>query len=214
LKKEEEMRKTVLPIICLFLLSPLFFGCSATTQTMPLVTITGAPAPELDASQIPKSKQTVLGLYLTSAEAFAKWHMDPKIRILDCRTPEEYVFVGHAPMAVNIPSKFLTYQYNADHKAPVMKDNPDFMTTAAKILKPTDTIFVMCRSGGRSAKSVNILAGAGYTKVYNIIDGFEGDKIKDDGSYFNGKRIRNGWKNSGAPWTYSLDPDLMYLSEN
>ncbi len=28
---------------------------------------------------------------------------------------------------------------------------------------------------------------------------------------FDGKRMKNGWKNSGAPWTYELDPELMYM---
>jgi len=95
-----------------------------------------------------------------------------------------------------------------------MRDNPDFMGEVTAKLKPSDTIYVMCRSGGRSAKTVDILAEAGFTTVYNIVDGFEGDKIKDEGSYFNGKRMRNGWKNSGVPWTYALDPDLIYLPEN
>jgi hypothetical protein len=45
----------------------------------------------------------------------------------------------------------------------------------------------------------------------NIVDGFEGDALKIKGSYNNGRRLINGWKNSGAPWTYELDPDLMYL---
>ena len=69
----------------------------------------------------------------------------------------------------------------------------------------------MCRSGGRSAFAVNMLSKAGFKNVYNIIDGFEGDKVKNPNSYFNGKRLVNGWKNSGAPWTYDLDPKLMYL---
>jgi thioredoxin 1 len=30
---------------------------------------------------------------------------------------------------------------------------------------------------------------------------------------FHGKRMKNGWKNSGLPWTYDLDPKLMYLAE-
>ena len=68
----------------------------------------------------------------------------------------------------------------------------------------------MCRSGVRSAQSVNKLAEAGFKRVYNIIDGFEGDEVKDSQSYFYGKHMRNGWKNSGAPWTYSLDQDLVF----
>jgi hypothetical protein len=68
----------------------------------------------------------------------------------------------------------------------------------------------MCRSGGRSAKAVDALAKAGFTKAHNIIDGFEGDKVEDPESVHHGKRMRNGWKNS-APWTYHLDPKLVWL---
>ncbi len=43
-----------------------------------------------------------------------------------------------------------------------------------------------------------------------IVDGFEGDALKLPESYNNGRRLVNGWKNSGAPWTYRLDPQLTY----
>ncbi|MCG6916746.1 MAG: sulfurtransferase, partial [Deltaproteobacteria bacterium] len=93
---------------------------------------------------------------------------------------------------------------------PVMEPNPDFVSQVKRDYKISDTILVMCRSGGRSAMAVNFLAEAGFKQVYNITDGFEGDAVKDPESYYNGKRVKNGWKNSGAPWTYNLDPKLMY----
>jgi len=49
-----------------------------------------------------------------------------------------------------------------------------------------------------------------FAKEHNIIDGFEGDKGEDLKSINHGKRMRNGWKNS-APWTYKLDPKLVWL---
>ena len=53
---------------------------------------------------LPKVKQTVLGLYVTAKEAYEKWQADPeKVMIIDVRTPEEYLFVGHPTMAWNIP---------------------------------------------------------------------------------------------------------------
>ena len=58
---------------------------------------------------------------------------------------------------------------------------------------------------------MNELAKAGFTNVYTITDGFEGDKLNIQGSYNNGKRIVNTWKNSGASWTYKLDPALIYI---
>jgi hypothetical protein len=59
--------------------------------------------------------------------------------------------------------------------------------------------------------AVNKLAEAGYLYVFNITDGFEGDMVKDETSLYFEKRMQNGWKNCGAPWTYELNPDLMVL---
>jgi len=165
----------------------------------------------LAASDVPEKKQTVLGLYLTAKEAFSKWHVDAdKMVVLDVRTPEEYIFVGHAPMARNIPVRVLNQELTAKNRKPVLEPNPDFVSQVRRDYKVSDTILVMCRSGGRSVMAVNLLAEAGFKNVYNITDGFEGDAVKDPESYYNGKRIKNGWKNSGAPWTYELDPNLMY----
>ncbi len=165
----------------------------------------------LAASDIPKNKQTVLGLYLTAEEAFSKWHVDSeKVVVLDVRTPEEYIFVGHAPMARNIPVRVLNQELTAKQRRPVMEPNPDFVSQVRRDYKASDTILIMCRSGGRSALAVNLLAEAGFQQVYNITDGFEGDAVKDPQSYYNGKRVKNGWRNSGAPWTYKLEPNLMY----
>jgi rhodanese-related sulfurtransferase len=71
----------------------------------------------------------------------------------------------------------------------------------------------MCRSGDRSAMAVNALAKAGFVNVYNIMDGMEGDKVDDPGSAYYGKRMRNGWKNSGSPWTYDVNTELLWLDE-
>ncbi len=94
-----------------------------------------------------------------------------------------------------------------------MKPNPDFVAQVKEVVKPTDILLVMCRSGGRSALAVNQLAETGFRNVYNIIDGMEGDVVDDPGSVFQGKRMKNGWKNSGLPWTYELAPARMRLPE-
>ena len=161
---------------------------------------------------VPKEKQTSLELYLTAQEAYEKWKADPQeVKILDVRTPEEYVFVGHPAMAWNVPSMFQTYEWDASGRKLPMKPNPNFVARAKERFKPSDTLLVVCRSGGRSAKAVDLLAEAGFKQVYNIIDGMEGDVIDDPESVFHGKRMKNGWKNSGLPWTYDLDPEKMML---
>lgn len=159
----------------------------------------------------PKSKQTELGLYATAAEVHAKWVAAPdSVRIVDVRTPGEYVFVGHAPTAVNIPIRFFKEAVDPQTVKPVMPLNERFVEEVKARFKETDTLFVMCRSGGRSAFAVNALAKAGFRNAYNVVDGFEGDKLNDPDSDNNGKRIVNGWRNAGAPWTYALDAGLVY----
>ncbi|NQU21980.1 MAG: sulfurtransferase [Candidatus Nealsonbacteria bacterium] len=162
--------------------------------------------------QIPEAKRTTAGLYVTAKEAYAKWKADPQhVKIIDVRTPEEYVFVGHPAMAFNVPLEFLAYEFNAETKKPVMKPNPDFVAQMKRIVQPTDTILVTCRSGQRSGPAVNLLTEANFKNVYTVFDGVEGDKVDDPENVFHGKRMKNGWKNSGLPWTYKLDPRLMYL---
>jgi len=170
------------------------------------------PALEVNQPKLPKGKQTTLGLYVTSREAYDMWKAAPKkVKVLDVRTPEEYVFIGHPEMALNIPLAFMKYEWNTEKNEPKLAPNPDFMAKVQKAFKPTDTILVTCRSGGRSAMAANILAKAGFTNVYNITDGVEGDMVKDPDNVFNGKRMKNGWKNS-VPWTYDVDTQLMWTA--
>lgn len=162
---------------------------------------------------IPEKKQTNLGLYVNSVKAYQLWRQSPeKVAIIDCRTPEEYNFVGHAPMACNIPSQFMTYQWDKKKKAYKMKPNPDFVAQVKARFTSDRTLLVMCRSGHRSAEAANQLAAAGYRNVYTIYDGFEGDKVRDDNSYFKGRRMINGWKNSGNPWTFDNESELVYTT--
>ena len=147
--------------------------------------------------QVLEEKLTSLGLYVTAREAYDMWKADPeKIKVLDVRTFEEYVLIGHAEMAANVPLAFPTYKWDANKGNYSVVGNKDFIAHVSEHFKPDDTILAMCRSGGRSAMACNALAKAGFTKVYNIIDGFEGDTVNDPESVFYGKRMKNGWKNS------------------
>ena len=161
---------------------------------------------------IPKGKQTVLGLYVTAKEAYEKWKADAeKVKILDVRTPEEFLFVGHPSMAWKIPVAAQVYEWDAEKGKFPMRLLPDFVSRVKEVANLEDVILVMCRSGGRSAIAANLLAKAGFKNVYNIIDGMEGDAVEDPGSVFQGQRMMNGGKNSGCPWTYKLTPDRQVL---
>jgi rhodanese-related sulfurtransferase len=164
------------------------------------------------AAPLPAEKQTTLGLYVTAREAYERWQAAPdKVKIIDVRTPEEYLWVGNAPMAWVIPFLAVTYQWDAKTKQFPARPLPDFVDRVRKVASPQDTLMVMCRSGGRGAAAVNMLAKAGFKDVYNITDGMEGDSVDDPDSVFQGQRLVNGWKNSGLPWTYKVDPTRLVL---
>ena len=185
-----------------------FRGC---LWILTLFMLVGVASPVRADSNIPGKKQTALKLYLNARQAWEKWSASPgTVHILDVRTQAEYIFIGHPPMAVNIPIRFLGNTLNPITLHPSMPKNDHFIEAVKQRFKENDTILVICRSGSRSAVAVNSMAKAGYRNVYNIVDGFEGDKLKDPDSYQNGKRIINGWKNSGAPWTYQLERELVY----
>ena len=163
-------------------------------------------------SQLPAAKQTTLGLYVTAKQAYEMWQAAPdKVKVVDVRTPEEFIFVGNADMAWKIPIATQSDQWDAEKQQFPMQILPDFVERVQEVAEPDDTLLVMCRSGGRSAMAVNLLAKAGFNKVYTITDGMEGDKVKDPNSVFDGKRLVNGWKNSALPWSYEVDPELMVL---
>lgn len=154
-------------------------------------------------------KQTDLGLYVEAPESL-KWVNEKKAQIVDVRTPQEFVFVGHTNMAPNIPFKVWTGEFGLkDGKVePKLAENKNFVQEVQKKFKPEDTLIIMCRSGQRSAVAANVLAKVGFKKAYSMVDGFEGDKAKEGPN--KGKRTVNGWKNAGNPWTYSLKEEIVW----
>jgi len=172
-----------------------------------------------DWSKLSEKKRTTLGLYMTSTEAYDYMmkNMD-KALFLDVRTPAELNYLGVVTvMDANVPTDTMDGSAWDDKKNRyVRKHNDNFVADVdarlkAKGLTKSDTVFLMCRSGSRSAKAVDVLAKNGYTKVYNVVDGYEGDKAKE--GEHKGQRVVNGWKNSGLPWTYSMDKEKMYFTK-
>jgi rhodanese-related sulfurtransferase len=176
-----------------------------------------ALAGEVDAASVPAAKQTISKNYLTSKEAAAmKASMGAKALLVDVRTAAEVEYVG-SPDMVDANISYMTDDYSAwdDKKSRfVMSPNSGFLTkigdaVAKAGLDKHSDIIVMCRSGDRSARAADLLSNAGYTKVYSVIDGFEGDMAKDGDN--NGKRVVNGWKNAGLPWSYNMNKNKMYI---
>lgn len=175
--------------------------------------LTAAAAPE---PKDPK-KQTPWGLYLTSQEAHdMKVAEGGKVLFVDVRDPIEIMFTGFTDVVdVNVP--FMLADRTKWHaKKPVflMTKNPDFEPGIELALQKAGLtkdapVILMCRSGGtRGAPSAMMLDGKGYAKVYVVVDGFEGGTLKEGPK--KGWRLKDGWKNSGLPWSYKLNKDKMY----
>ena len=126
--------------------------------------------------------------------------------ILDVRTPQEWNWVGHpgenkSGSGDYLEGRVLNVAYEVYHegysKGDVLIVNTQFVKDVERILGKDAYIITMCRSGGRSVKAAEALEAAGFTNVWNMLNGFEGQKDGD------GYRTLNGWKVDGLPYNYS-----------
>lgn len=174
-------------------------------------------AGEVDPANVPAPKQTIAKKYLSAKEAAAlKQSMGNKALLVDIRTQAEITFVGKADAVdANIPYMLANFSTWDDKKGRFLltqnatfTDKMDALVSKAGLNKES-TIIVMCRSGDRSARAADELTKAGYSNVYSVVEGFEGDVAKEGPNA--GKRTVNGWKNAGLPWSYKVEKDKMYL---
>ena len=111
--------------------------------------------------------------------------------LVDVRTRAEWSYVGLPDLAsLNRPVIQVEWQ-----SFPSGERNPAFVDEViARGVRPEQPVYLLCRSGVRSAAAAEALAARGYT-TYNVADGFEGqlDATGHRGS-------RNGWKVAGLPW--------------
>lgn len=163
-----------------------------------------------DPASVPAQKHTPAGLYLTAVEAAAmKQDLGNRVLFIDVRSRAEAMFVGMAgTVDALVPFSELPERGAAWDEARAswkLADNPRFIAeldarAAEQGLDRTAPVIFMCRSGDRSARAVAAAYAVGYARAYSVIDGFEGDVSPA------GRRDVNGWKNSGLPWSYRLEP--------
>ena len=167
------------------------------------------------ATEVPAKKQTGLGLYVTAVEA-ADMLQDPDVVLVDVRSRVEVAFVGIPKRAnVNIPYKIMPgfAEFDPEKGTYSLVPNPDFAKVFDEYAQENDisrdsTVILICRSGGRSARATDVLKEMGYSNVYSLVDGFEGDKASDGPQQ--GQRVVNGWKNAGLEWSYKLSEGQVY----
>lgn len=106
--------------------------------------------------------------------------------LVDVRSNEERVFVGHIPGSVHVPWATGT----------ALTRNPRFTRELEARLGGKDkVVLLLCRSGKRSALAAEAAAKAGMPLVFNVLEGFEGE-LDDDQQ----RGRRNGWRRHGLPW--------------
>jgi len=106
--------------------------------------------------------------------------------LIDVRSAEERKFVGHVPGSLHV----------AWATGTALTRNPRFAREVeAKAKDKTAPLLLLCRSGKRSAAAAEVLAKAGYTNVFNVLEGFEGEI---DQQQQRGKA--DGWRYHGLPW--------------
>jgi phage shock protein E len=113
------------------------------------------------------------------AATVKKWIDENKeFVILDVRTDSEFE-EDHPEGAINIP--LFTKDAGSGRKL-----NENFIEEVKAQLSADQTIVVICKNGGASARAVKKLRDAGFADSYNVSNGFLG---------------QGGWKSNGLPST-------------
>ena len=106
--------------------------------------------------------------------------------LVDVRTAEERKFVGHVPDSLHV----------AWATGTALTRNPRFVRELESKAGGKDAvILLLCRSGKRSALAAEAAAKVGFTAVFNVLEGFEGEI---DARQQRGKA--DGWRFHGLPW--------------
>ncbi len=107
------------------------------------------------------------------------------VLFIDIRAEIEHFFVGSPPNVINIPWQ----------DAPDYEQNPDFLKEMKHVARLDQKVVLICRSGHRSIDAGNHLIEHGFTQVYHVNEGFEGDKNEE-----HHRSSVNGWRFRGLPW--------------
>lgn len=124
---------------------------------------------------------------LTPQEAWQVLQSAPSAVLVDVRSRAELELVGRVPQATHVEWAFY----------PGMTANPDFQAQLQQQVDKEALVIFMCRSGARSDKAANVAHALGYTAVYNMQNGFEGDSSPENGQ----RCSTNGWRAANLPWT-------------
>ncbi len=126
--------------------------------------------------------------HLMPRQAFEFLAANPDAVFVDCRSEMEYLFVGRPVGAHHV----------AWNDGPDWDVNPHFVGQVRKIASMNRPVVIICRSGQRSVSAGQALEQAGFTDVYNVLEGFEGPLDED-----HHRNTLSGWRTEGLPWEQS-----------
>ena len=110
--------------------------------------------------------------------------------LIDCRTRAEWVYVG-IPDICQTKGQLALIEWSDI----TGQQNLIFADQCREQASANTKIFVICRSGVRSAAACMSLVQNGFAKVCNVREGFEGDLDSQ-----NHRSLTNGWKYHQLPW--------------
>ncbi len=113
---------------------------------------------------------------------------------IDCRTQAEWAYVGIADISAT-GARMALIEWQDSSGTPNADFTAEVAQLAGQMAGPDTEIYIMCRSGARSAAACHALAAQGYRNLCNVSEGFEGD--------LDSQRHRarvNGWKFHKLPW--------------
>ena len=131
---------------------------------------------------------------LAPSEAYRLLNNDPRAVLIDVRSEMEFLMVGHPVGAIHVPWM----------DEPDWEENPHFAREVRKVLlggavcaddAHCAPVLLICRSGKRSLRAGERLLAEGFTNVYNVAEGFEGEL--DDNHH---RSTLGGWRYHGLPW--------------
>ncbi|HTJ91990.1 MAG TPA: rhodanese-like domain-containing protein [Pararobbsia sp.] len=126
---------------------------------------------------------------LSPAESLDLLKLDPQARLVDVRTRAELDWVGRP----QIPAD--QYVHIEWSRYPGAVPNAEFVEQLRAAATADTPIVFLCRSAARSKHAASAAAAAGFTKAYDVLEGFEGDK---DGEGH--RKSVSGWCYRGLPW--------------
>jgi len=125
-------------------------------------------------------------------QAHAQIAADPLAVLIDVRSRMEFDYVGHPIGALHVPWK----------EFPEWRVNTGFVDAVRELLGADGgvasvdrPVYLLCRSGARSLAAGEELVRRGFRRVYNIEEGFEGEKDAE-----NHRSTISGWRFRGLPW--------------